>query len=34
MKKRVVKFYSNYEKEEAWLNQMAAEGWHWDIPDQ
>ncbi len=28
MKKRVFRFYSNYEKEEAWLNQMAAEGWH------
>src|SRR5690625_1824528 len=28
MKKRVIKFYSNYEKEEAWLNKMAAQGWH------
>ncbi|HBN95837.1 MAG TPA: hypothetical protein DDZ66_06020 [Firmicutes bacterium] len=28
MKKRVFKFYSNYEKEEAWLNEMAASGWH------
>lgn len=28
MRKRVFKIYSNYEKEEVWLNQMAAEGWH------
>lgn len=28
MKERVYKFYSNYEKEEAWLNKMAAAGWH------
>ena len=28
MKKRVFKFYSNYEKEEIWLNKMAADGWH------
>lgn len=28
MKKRVFKFYTNYEKEEAWLNEMAASGWH------
>ncbi len=28
MKKRVFRFYANYEKEEAWLNEMAASGWH------
>lgn len=28
MKKRIFKFYTNYEKEEAWLNEMAASGWH------
>lgn len=28
MKKRVIRFYSNYEKEEIWLNNMAAQGWH------
>lgn len=28
MRRRVFKMYVNYEKEEKWLNQMAAEGWH------
>lgn len=28
MRKRVIKFYSNFEKEEVWLNKMAAQGWH------
>lgn len=28
MKKRVFKCFTNYEKEEIWLNQMAAQGWH------
>lgn len=28
MKKRSWRFYSNYEKEEVWLNKMAASGWH------
>lgn len=28
MTKSVVKFISNFEKEEQWLNQMAAKGWH------
>lgn len=28
MKKKMFKFYSNYEKEEAWLNEMASKGWH------
>lgn len=28
MNKRVIKFYANYEKEERWLNSMAAQGWH------
>ncbi|MCK9526814.1 MAG: DUF2812 domain-containing protein, partial [Limnochordia bacterium] len=28
MKKSVFKFYANYEKEEVWLNHMAASGWH------
>ena len=28
MKKRVFKIYTNYEKEETWLNEMAASGWH------
>ena len=28
MRKRVIKLYANYEKEEVWLNQMAANGWH------
>src|SRR5690606_15366944 len=28
MKKTVIKFYSNFEKEEQWLNRMAAQGWH------
>ncbi|NLL48245.1 MAG: DUF2812 domain-containing protein [Firmicutes bacterium] len=28
MKKRVYKVFTNYEKEEVWLNRMAASGWH------
>jgi len=28
MKKRIFKLYANYEKEEVWLNKMAASGWH------
>lgn len=28
MKKTVYKFFGNYEKEEAWLNSMASQGWH------
>lgn len=28
MRKRIFKLYTNYEKEEVWLNQMAASGWN------
>lgn len=28
MKKRKVRFYLDYEKEETWINEMAANGWH------
>ena len=28
MKKRVIRFFTNYDKEEQWLNEMAAQGWH------
>lgn len=28
MHKRVIRFFTNYEREEQWLNEMAAQGWH------
>ncbi|KMY32819.1 hypothetical protein ACZ11_12080 [Lysinibacillus xylanilyticus] len=28
MKKRVYRFFLDYEKEEAWVNDMAEQGWH------
>ncbi|MGN4125442.1 DUF2812 domain-containing protein [Lysinibacillus sphaericus] len=28
MKKRKYRFFMDYEKEEAWVNDMAAQGWH------
>ncbi|MBG9453053.1 hypothetical protein ABE61_02950 [Lysinibacillus sphaericus] len=28
MRKRVYRFFLDYEKEEAWVNDMAAQGWH------
>ncbi len=26
--KRIIRWYSNFEKEEKWLNQMSMQGWH------
>lgn len=28
MTKRVIRFFTNFEQEERWLNEMAAQGWH------
>ncbi|MET4560199.1 hypothetical protein ABIA69_001343 [Lysinibacillus parviboronicapiens] len=28
MKRRTYRFFMDYEKEEAWVNDMAAQGWH------
>ncbi|GLC86878.1 DUF2812 domain-containing protein [Lysinibacillus piscis] len=28
MKKKIYRFFVDYEKEEAWVNEMAAQGWH------
>lgn len=28
MQKRVIKLFTNFEREEEWLNEMSAQGWH------